>query len=170
MLDYRGQIKYENKHSGGRQQHLSPTHMRYANLYSGRGSTALFARAFFWLMVVGGAPGCSPKIQEFEISPQVLCEGDRALIRWVARGDTVIAYEPETRSAGTTNCGSQGREAAAFTLAARKGGNEVQRRIEVIQLATSGTEPIALRTNAIEGSEVVARGEKDAALWTDKVS
>ncbi len=114
--------------------------------------------------------GCAgPSIRQFSVEPQVLCEGESAVIRWDATGELAMAYSLEAAPAAESSCNARGRETFAMTLVARKGSEEVPRKVEVVQLHESVTEPIAIRTTSLEGSTVVAVGEKNRALWGDRV-
>jgi hypothetical protein len=125
--------------------------------------TVLFAVIFFEL-------GCAgPSIQHFSVDPQVLCEGESAVIRWDATGELAMAYSLESAPAGESSCSARGRETFAITLVARKGSEEKPRKVEVVQLHEGGAEPIAIRTTRLEGAKVVAVGEKNPALWSDRV-
>jgi hypothetical protein len=99
----------------------------------------------------------------------VLCEGEKAVITWDANGETAIAVQEEPSEAAASSCGARGRETFAFTLAAHSGSDEVERRVELVQLQANATEPIALSSNAVEGADVVASGEKNRALWDSNV-
>jgi hypothetical protein len=125
--------------------------------------SVLFAVIFFEL-------GCTgPSIQQFSVDPQVLCEGESAVIRWNATGEPAMAYSLESAPGGENSCGARGRETFAITLVARKGSEEAQRKVEVVQLHEGAAEPIALRTIRLEGATVVAVGEENPAMWSDRV-
>jgi len=114
--------------------------------------------------------GCAgPSIQHFSIEPQLLCEEDSAVIRWDASGDLAMSYSLESASADTSGCAARGRETFAFTLTAHKGSQEAQREVEVVQVHQGAAEPIAIRTTRLEGANVVAVGEKNPMLWSDRV-
>ncbi len=114
--------------------------------------------------------GCAgPSINRFEIEPQILCEGQNAVVRWETSGEPALAFSLEPGHNGGSNCTTKGRETFAFTLVARKHGQDQVRKVEVVQLHEGGTEPIALRTSSIEGADVVASGEKNTALWSERV-
>ena len=80
-----------------------------------------------------------------------------------------MAVQEEAPEGGAHDCVASGRDTFAFTLVAHSGSEERERRVEVVQLHPNSTEPIAMRTNAIEGSEVVASGDKNPALWDSRV-
>lgn len=122
--------------------------------------------AFFLSSCVGCA---GPSITRFEVRPQVLCEGEKAVASWEARGETGMAVQEEAPEGGAHDCVASGRDTFAFTLVAHRGSEERERRVEVVQLHPNSTEPIAMRTNAIEGTEVVASGDKNPALWDSRV-
>jgi hypothetical protein len=114
--------------------------------------------------------GCAgPSINRFEVAPQVLCEGEKAVVSWEARGATGMAVQEETPEEDGHDCVASGRDTLAFTLVAHRGSEERQRRVEVVQLHQNSTEPIAMRTSAIQGTEVVASGDKNPALWDSRV-
>jgi len=114
--------------------------------------------------------GCSSSsISRFDVTPPVLCEGEKAVITWDAKGETAIAVQEEPSEVAASSCGAIGRETFAFTLAAHSGSDEVERRVELVQLQTNATEPIALPSNAVEGTDVVAIGEKNRAIWDSSV-
>ncbi len=124
----------------------------------------------FLVFLLSGWAGCSsPSINRFEVTPQVLCEGEKAVVSWEARGETGMAVQEEPVEEGAHDCVASGRDTFAFTLVAHKGSEEVERRVEVVQLHVNSTEPIAMHTNAIEGTEVVASGDKNPALWDGRV-
>lgn len=113
--------------------------------------------------------GCAgPPNARFSVSPRVLCEGDTAVMRWEADGELGIGMEmePEARAG---DCAAKGRETYALTLVARKGDRETSRRVEVVQLHGRSAEPVVLQTNAVQGGRVIATGEKNVALWSDRV-
>jgi len=126
--------------------------------------------ALLFLIAAGCQVGCGPTIRTFTISPQILCEGESAVIRWDASGDTEVTVTPESPPASPATCAARGREASAYTLVARRGGKEVERELEVLQLHDGGAEPIAFGTNAVEAQAVVASGEKNQELWSNRVS
>jgi len=114
--------------------------------------------------------GCSsPSISRFDVTPPVLCEGEKAVVTWDAKGETALAVQEEPSAIAGSGCVGSGRETLAFTLAARSGSDEVERRVEFVQLQANATEPIVLRTTAVEGTDVVASGEKNPALWDSRV-
>ena len=114
--------------------------------------------------------GCAgPSIQHFSVDPQVLCEEESAVIRWDATGELAMTYSLESAPAGESSCDARGRETFAITLVARKGSEEKPRKVEVVQLHEGGAEPIAIRTTRLEGARVVAVGEKNPTLWSDRV-
>jgi hypothetical protein len=95
----------------------------------------------------------------------VLCEGEKAVVTWDARGETALSIQEEPSEVGAADCVAAGRETFAVTMAARSGSEEVERTSEFVQLQTNATEPVALRTNAVEGTDVAAIGEKNPELW-----
>jgi hypothetical protein len=120
---------------------------------------------FYGSLVFIGAFGCSgPSITRFEITPQVLCQGEKAIVSWDANGKTDLAIQEEPAEV-VEECQAIGHHTFAVTLAARVGSEEVERRLELEQLEENSAEPIAMHTNALDGSDVVASGDKNAALW-----
>lgn len=129
-----------------------------------KGMTVLLSACIFFEL------GCAgPSIDRFQIEPQVLCDGQRAALSWDASGEPAMAFSLEPAPTGGSDCTARGRETFAFTLVARRRGKEAERKVEVVQLHESGAEPIAIRTSRLEGSDVVASGEKNPALWTQRV-
>jgi len=127
-------------------------------------------RSAAWILL-SFLPSCAcggPQIRSFSITPQVVCEGERAVLRWDADGAMGMAMEmePEARD---PDCQAVGRDAFALTLVAGKGPEELSRKVEVVQLHGQSAEPVVIQTNAIEGVQVIARGEKNVALWGDRV-
>lgn len=121
-------------------------------------------------VLISGSMGCSgASITRFDITPTVLCEGERAVMTWEAKGKAAIAVQEEPSQVGGQDCIASGRETFAVTLAAGSGSDEVERRAELVQLQSNATEPIALHTNAVQGSNVVASGNKNPALWDSRV-
>jgi hypothetical protein len=127
------------------------------------------APIFLVFLLSGWAACLSPSIYRFEVTPQVLCEGEKAVVSWEARGETGMAVQEETAEKGAHDCVPSGRDVFAFTLVAHRGSEERERRVEVVQLHLDFTEPIAIHTNSIEGTEVVASGDKNSALWDSRV-
>jgi hypothetical protein len=114
--------------------------------------------------------GCAgPQISRFEIEPQVLCQGDNAVVRWDASGEVAMALRMEPPEGGERDCGATGRDTFALTLVARKHNEERESKVEVVQLKGAGSEPIVLRTSRVDGPDVVAIGEKNMALWGERV-
>lgn len=114
--------------------------------------------------------GCAPTIRSFTITPQVICAGESAIIRWDASGDTQLTVAPEPPPASMADCAMRGRSTSAYTLIARRNGKDVRSELEVLELQDGGAEPIALSTNAVEGQAVVASGVKNNELWSNRVS
>jgi hypothetical protein len=121
------------------------------------------------LIVAGSQAGCAPNIRNFTISPQTLCEGESALIRWDASGDIDLTVSPEPPPPSSSMCAIRGRATSNYTLIARRNGKERRAAIEVIQLDDQGTEPVGFPTSAIVELDVLARGNKDPHLWSDSV-
>jgi hypothetical protein len=80
-----------------------------------------------------------------------------------------MTFAPEQLQAGADSSVASGRHTFDFTLVSRRGGKEVRREIEAMELAETRTEPIAFATSAVEGDAVIADGEKNAALWAGHV-
>ncbi len=122
------------------------------------------------LLVAGCVVGCcaGPRVSRLDATPRVLCPGETAVVRWEANGELAMAVRTEPTPA-TDSCAAAGRDTLALTLVARKHGEEAQQTVEVMQLQTTAAEPVVIRTNAIEGTDVVARDEKNVALWGDRV-
>lgn len=121
------------------------------------------------LVAAGYAVGCGPSIRSFTITPRVLCADESAVIDWDASGATELTFAAEPPPASSPTCAIRGRAASAYTLIARRGGKEERRLVEVFELSDQGGEPVAFPTSAIEGQVVVAGGEKDRELWSDRV-
>jgi hypothetical protein len=124
---------------------------------------------FLVFLLSGWAACSSPSINRFEVTPQVLCAGEKAVVSWEARGETGMAVQEEAAETGAHDCVANGRDTFAFTLVAHRGSEERERRVEVVQLHVNSTEPIAIHANSIEGTEVVASGDKNPALWDSRV-
>jgi hypothetical protein len=125
--------------------------------------------SFFFLVFSVWTGSSSSSISRFEVTPQWLCEGQKAVVSWETRGQPGMAVQDEVVEEGAQNCVASGRDTFAFTLVAQSKSAEVERRVEVVQLGASSTEPIVMRANGIEGREVVATGEKNTALWESRV-
>jgi hypothetical protein len=122
------------------------------------------------LLIVGGCQtGCGPTIRNFVISPRALCEGESASIQWDASGNTEMTVSVEPPPASSPTCAIRGRATLNYTLVARRNGKEQRKAVEVVQLTDQGTEPVGLPTSAIVGQDVVAQGNKDPQLWSDRV-
>ena len=114
--------------------------------------------------------GCGgPSIKQFDIQPQILCEGQTTTMQWRADGDLSMTFRLEPPRAGEQECAVDGFDTYAFTLVARKGEEEAIQKVEVGQFRRNAAEPILLPTTSLAGSEVVASGEKNAKLWDGKV-
>jgi hypothetical protein len=114
--------------------------------------------------------GCAgPSIQRFGAEPQVLCEGESANISWDASGELAIAFSSEPALGRKSDCSAAGRDTFEFALVARKRGQEAVRKTEVVQLRESAAEPIDISTTRLDGTDIVAAGEKNPALWTNRV-
>jgi len=125
-------------------------------------STSAGALAFLRLGWAGAA------VRRFQITPQVLCEGESARASWDVHGKPVMTFQAEPIP-NENHCTPRGKEAFVFTLVAQKSGTHAERQIEVLQLHPGGTEPIVFSTSRLQGSEVVASGEKNPALWPGRV-
>ncbi len=110
-----------------------------------------------------------PRISRFDVKPQILCEGEKAVIHWDAKGELAMAMQLEPPQDDERDCAISGRDIFALTLVARKKGEEAEHKVEVMQLRRTAAESIVISTNAIEGTDVVATGEKNVALWGDRV-
>ncbi len=114
--------------------------------------------------------GCGgPSIKQFDIQPQILCEGQTATMQWRADGDLSMTFRLEPPSVGEQECAVEGFDTYALTLVARKGEDEAIKKIELGQLRRNAAEPILLPTTSMVGSDVVASGEKNAKLWDSRV-
>jgi hypothetical protein len=115
--------------------------------------------------------GCcsAPAISTFTVTPSVLCEGERAVVNWEANSQPVLAIQEDQSEAGAGECVASGRSTFALTLAVGSGNDEKEQRVEFVQLAAIASEPIAFKTDTVEGDVVVARGEKNPALWDERV-
>ena len=121
-------------------------------------------------VLIFACAGCSnPSISRFDVTPPVLCDGEKAIVTWDAKGETALAVQEEASEVGASNCVASGQQTLALTLAAHSSSDEVERRAELVELQPNATEPIALRTNAIKATEVVASGDKNPALWHKSV-
>jgi hypothetical protein len=126
--------------------------------------------SLYILVLIFAWTGCSnPSISRFEVKPPVLCDGEKAIVTWDAKGETALAVQEEAPEVGASNCVASGQQILALTLAAHSGSDEVERRAELVELQSNATEPITLRTNAIEATEVVAIGDKNPVLWHKSV-
>ena len=121
------------------------------------------------MVLVGAllAPGCAsgPHVTRFDASARVLCPADRAVLTWSSGGEPAMTFTVEPAPDQDPACGRAGLEVFALTLVARKGVDEAPRTVELAQVGPRAAEPVALATTRIEGQELVAAGEKDAALW-----
>jgi hypothetical protein len=126
--------------------------------------TALLAAGLLSCLACSG-----PRISQFEVKPQILCEGEKAVIRWAAHGELAMAIQFEPPQEAEPACAAEGLDTFALTLVARKRGEETERKVEIGQLHRTAAEPIVMNTNAIVGSDVVASGEKNSGLWGDRV-
>lgn len=113
---------------------------------------------------------CSgPLINRFEVKPQVLCAGEKAVIRWDADGELAMAIQLEPLQKDDPDCAPRGRDVFALTLVATKKGAETPQRVEVVQLQSNAAEPVALHTQSMEGTDMVASDEKNLPLWSSRV-
>lgn len=126
--------------------------------------TALLTAGLLFCIACSG-----PQISRFEVTPQILCEGDKAVIRWAADGKLAMTLQSEPMPEAEPACAREGLDAFALTLVARKAGEEAERKVEIGQIHGTATEPIVLSTNTIVGTDVVASGEKNPKLWDDRV-
>jgi len=76
-----------------------------------------------------------------------------------------MEMEPEAHD---PDCPAVGRDTFALTLVASKGSEELNRKVELVQLHEQSAEPVVIQTNAMEGVQVIARGEKNVAVWGDR--
>lgn len=114
--------------------------------------------------------GCGgPSIKQFDIQPQILCEGQTATMQWRADGDLYMTFRLEPPPVGEQECAVEGLDTYALTLVARQGEEEAIQNVELRQLRRNAAEPILLSTTSMVGSDVVASGEKNAKLWDDRV-
>jgi hypothetical protein len=114
--------------------------------------------------------GCAgPSISRFQITPLALCERETAVAKWDVQGEPTISFSLEPPPKDESHCSAKGRETFTFTLAAEKSGKDAEEQIEVVQVRDGASEPIAFQTSRLEGFEVVASGEKNPSLWTDRV-
>jgi hypothetical protein len=113
--------------------------------------------------------GCAPAIHSFTLAPQVLCAGDTATAAWDARGTTTLEIAPETSPPATDGCAVRGRTTTAYTLIARRNGEDARSVLEVLQLSDGAAEPVAFPTGRLEAINVIADGAKAPALWNDQV-
>jgi len=109
-----------------------------------------------------------PQIRSFSITPRVVCEGERAVLHWDAEGALAITMEIEPE-AHDPDCPAVGRDTVALTLVASKGSEELNRKMEMVQLHGQSAEPVVIQTNAMEGGQVIARGEKNVTVWGNRV-
>jgi len=110
--------------------------------------------------------GCGgPSIKQFDIQPQVLCEGQPAVMHWKADGDLAMTLRLEPPRAGEEECAVEGFDTYAVTLVAHKKGEEALKKVEIGQLRHNAAEPILLATTAVVGSDVIANGDKNVQLW-----
>jgi hypothetical protein len=75
----------------------------------------------------------------------------------------------EPTPAPKDSCQATGKETFLLTLTASRGNEEDEKEVEVVQLRSSGAEPIVFSTNRLEGDEVVASGAKNPELWAEHV-
>jgi hypothetical protein len=105
----------------------------------------------------------------FEVRPQILCEGETAAIHWAAAGELALAFRSEPHQNTEPECAAEVFEIFTLTLVARKKGEETERKVEIGQLQRPAAESIVFNANAIVGTDVGARGEKNPGLWSDRV-
>ena len=114
--------------------------------------------------------GCGgPTIKQFDIQPQILCEGQTAVMHWHADGDLAMTFRLEPPRAGEEECAVEGFDTYALTLVAHKNGEEAIKKVELGQLRRNVAEPILLPTTSLVGSDVVASGDKNVKLWDGRV-
>jgi hypothetical protein len=117
-----------------------------------------------------GLFGCAgPSINRFDITPQVLCGNQSAVATWDVSGEPSINFSVEPAPLAAGRCAPAGRETFAFDLMVQKHGKDVGKQVEVLRITDGSSEPVILPTSRLEGSEVVAGGIKNPALWTDRV-
>jgi hypothetical protein len=133
------------------------------NLCSHRPIHFITLGVLFWI-------GCGgPSIKQFDIQPQILCEGQTATMQWRADGDLSMTFRLEPPRAGEQECAVEGFDTYALTLVARKGEEEAIQKVELGQLRPGATEPILLPATSMVDSDVVASGEKNAKLWDGRM-
>lgn len=133
-------------------------------LYPSRRVALLAVGLLSCLAACGG-----PHISRFEVKPQILCEGETAVICLAADGELAMTFRFEPRQDDENECAVEGLDTFAVTLVARKRGEETVRKVEIGQLHRTAAEPVIMNTNTIDGTDVVASGEKNPGLWGDRV-
>src|ERR1700730_16426488 len=96
------------------------------------------SRLLLVLIAIGCQIGCAPKIRNFTISPQTLCEGESAHIGWDASGDIDLTVSPEPAPPNSPVCAIRGRATSNYTLIARRNGKEQRAAVELILLDDQG--------------------------------
>lgn len=115
-------------------------------------------------------PGCAgPSITRFDVRPQVLCGNQSAVATWDVSGEPAINFSVEPVPLASGRCSAAGRETFAVDLMVQKHGKEAGKQVEVVRIADGSAEPVIFPTSRLEGSDVVAGGEKNPTLWTSIV-
>lgn len=119
------------------------------------------------IVALAWSSGCGPRINSFTVEHPVVCDGDKAVLRWDVCGEPALAVQFEPPQGGSGQCAASGRDVLAVTLVASKHGDEAVCKTEVVQLKPGAAEPVAFRPSAIDGATVVADGTKNELLWGD---
>jgi hypothetical protein len=157
---------------------MKVTDVRYSDHYL---SKVLFWREHAWnmfssillvfpaleILILSGCAG--PSINRFDVTPQVLCGNQSAVATWNVNGAPAINFSVEPAPLASGRCEASDRETFAFDLVVQKQGKEASKQVEVVRIADGSAEPVVFPTSRLEGSDVVANGEKNPALWTGSV-
>lgn len=116
-------------------------------------------------LALGACAG--PRIDRFDVRPQILCPEQTSVLTWEVEGQPALTLQLEPASAMEKACARTGLEVYRVTLLAAKKNEQTSRAVEVATVTPGSAEPVVLRTRQVIGSEVLADGEKDPALWAD---
>jgi len=117
-----------------------------------------------------GLGACSgPRIYQFDAKPRVLCGKNAPAFAWNTDGEASLDIEAEPSPPQDPSCARTGIDLYEMTLLVRKSSDTVTRRMEVAHVAGRATEPVAIETQQVVGSEVVASSDKNAGIWNPAV-
>lgn len=91
-------------------------------------------------------------------------------LQWDAQGKLAMTVEPAPSPPGGDACASTGQEVLKLFLIAGKGEDRDRKDLQIAFLRPDAREPVKLDTNAMDGTDIVARGEKNLKLWKRGIS